>query len=342
MATFGNTDFAGSTTTWQAIDDPPVGQCENVILSAQFNLSEDGTASSVTVKIKNTSSTKSFKCLIYRLSDLALIAETETRSIGVVTGTTEVFNFKSTVNLPATDYLLCVWSSAGTGGSGGYWKTTGGTSNKMTIVWSSTSPNPFVKDGVNDVLQFAIYCTYTAGLTKLIGHTLFEGGGTLGVEDVITGGRFTMPAEVGTAVSITARLVMSGAPADLQAKCLIYRMSDFVLMGQTEELTFTTNVSEWQVFDVIVPFTLAASTEYIICLWTENDATNVISLAFRTTGGSGSERDAATYGVAPDPIVPTVHSTDDLLCIYCIYSVGTLIPVGLDGGMLDHKGGMRG
>lgn len=325
MAKFGNEDFASALTTLN-------GSLMNTVQAGKFTLTENATATSITAKIRNTSGTKNYKCLIYN-SSLALMAVTEVRSIGVVTASTETFNFLSDVNLLAGDYWLCCWSTLTSRTFSDLYYTTGGTSDLMSSTFLTVGgPNPFVSGGAGTQL-FAIYCTYTAGLTKLLGNTLEEIGGNFGVEDVISGGRFTMPNEKGIVSSIRVHLKMDAAPDPvIKMKCLIYRMSDFVFIGETEEITFSTAVNNWQTFNFVTEPTLEALTEYILCLWCESSVGTNIFIRGRLLGGSGTERDSAVYGTAPDPLVPTLHTTDDLYSIYCLYRVRRIRGTGITRG----------
>ncbi len=325
MANFGNEDFASAVTTLN-------GSLMDQIQAGKFTLTENATATSITAKIRNTSGTKNYKCLIYN-SSLALMAVTEVRSIGVVTASTETFNFLSDVNLLAGDYWLCCWSTLTSRTFSDLYYTTGGTSDLMGSTFLTVGgPNPFVSGGAGTQL-FAIYCTYTAGLTKLLGHTLEEIGGNFGVEDVISGGRFTMPAETGIAQSIKIHLAMDGAPSPaIKMKCLIYKQSDWSYIGETEEITFSTQVQTWQTFNFITKPTLSASVEYLLCLWCESSVGTNIFIRGRLSGGSGTERDGQTYGTAPNPLVPTIHTADDLYSIYCLYTVRRIRGTGITRG----------
>lgn len=309
MATFGNT--SSTTDLSQTL--------KNTITAGKFTLSEDGTATSMTANITHSGAAKSYKCLIYR-SDNTLIAETETLtspSTGWVT-----FNFKSIINLVAGDYYLCCWSSSATGFANINVVDGAGSGGTQAATFATSPPITYTGGDAGTALLL-IYCTYTPGLTKMIGNSVNNSSGSsYGVEGVIVGGRYTMPAEEGIPLTIGVRLNSSGAPSDLQVKCLIYRYSTLALVAISEERTFTTALGDWEHFDIItVNANLQPSTEYIICVWAEDDASNVHSILYNSSLGSGSERDAQTYGTPPDPMVPTVHDTDDAVCIYVTYGV---------------------
>lgn len=334
MPTFGNTSGSSDVTV----------SLKNNIVAGKFTLSEDATVQSITAQITHSGAAKSYRCLIYRHSDNALMGETElltSPASGAVT-----FNMLAVCNLVAGDYYLAAWSSSATGFALIAALDGAGVNGEDAETFTTGSPPPTYSGGDSGAYLLLIYATYTVGLTKLLGHSVNDSNGSsYGAEDVIVGGRFTMPAENGLGISMAARLTSTGAPSDLQVKLLVYRYSDLALIGETEERTFTAAATGWQSFDFIVQPNLAASTEYILCVWCEADGSNAHSILYAASGGGGSERDSATYGTAPDPMVPTVHDANDNVCIYLIYSVpsaGNFRPLPMDGGMVDLKGGMRG
>jgi len=154
----------------------------------------------------------------------------------------------------------------------------------------------------------------------ILGNNIAYSTMLLDNKNVIWGGRFTMPAKNGVAKSMTARYSAPDIPAvPYKVKCLIYKQSDFSLVGETEELTISTALNDWKTFRFITQPTLIANTEYLLCSWCENH-TEVFRLTGQASGGSGYEGDSITYGTAPDPLVPTVHSTTRLISIYCNYN----------------------
>lgn len=319
MPTFGNTDFASATSSG-------IGNTvEDTIRGGYFTLTEDGTATAINVKMANSLSSKNFKCMIFRASDLAFIADTETRTIGIVSASDQQFVFHRPVNLPADDYLICLWASGGSGVASMYYESTTGTYDVQTLTFDTSGyPDPFVSDAgsLTSRLQ-AIYVTYTAGLTKTLGNNKYNstGGAGHGAEHVINGYRFTA-SENGTVTGMATRWINFDASSSVASRLLVYRMSDFALIGETDEVALTGQVF-WQEYPVSTPFDLVSGVEYLLCSWMDTDAAGSASQAYQLSGGSGSERDSATYGAtAPDPLVPTIHDTDDLGCIILSYTTG--------------------
>jgi hypothetical protein len=137
---------------------------ENQIMGSVFNITEAGTADSITAGLKwySTAWIGKIKCAIYLHNNLSLVGVTQECTITLTnTYTWYTFNFtgtKPTLTIN-TAYVLVVWSNA-TAGANRVCYATGDTdqAHYKTETYG-TFPNPLVP--VHGGFKCSIYCTYT-------------------------------------------------------------------------------------------------------------------------------------------------------------------------------------
>jgi len=142
------------------------GVLDDYIFGAVFTITEEGTADSITVALKysTTQSTWSVKCAIYKHSDLSLVGSTEEREI---TPTLEfvwyTFNFDAPKPSLTTDtaYILVAWTEV-IAGNCKIAYTTGDTDQLhiKNVVYTGTFPNPWESPTELDY-KASIFCNYT-------------------------------------------------------------------------------------------------------------------------------------------------------------------------------------
>jgi hypothetical protein len=129
------------------------------ITGSWFSCPEAGTATSITVYIKQYSTTTpKIKCAIYRLSDGVLIARTEEWTVTSGWNDWKTFNVIWGGTLTATDYILVFWPS----GSAAYFYYDDDTNRGRYKAYEvyNNFPDPWSPFTDNHI--FSIYCTYTA------------------------------------------------------------------------------------------------------------------------------------------------------------------------------------
>jgi hypothetical protein len=141
------------------------------ITGSVFTCPEAGTATSITFYNDGTTGV-TYKCAIYKHSDLSLIASSSaSTSAGTSWNTISI-----SASLEATDYILVVWSAsyigpirltydAGATNQGHY----------QTKTYNGNFPNPLVPTHENR--KYSVYCTYTAAAVGIASKRLLVGVG---------------------------------------------------------------------------------------------------------------------------------------------------------------------
>ncbi len=137
--------------------------------------------------------------------------------------------------------------------------------------------------------------------------------------DRVTGSLFTT-TEYGIADNITA--YVNFLPCGLPSKnstCLLYRANDSVLIGQTENLSFSTIGGVWKTYEFQEPKPfLYKDTEYILVCWGEGDG----GLYYDDyVDVRGRYNETSFGGPPPDPA--DFNNENRLYSIYCGYTAVT-------------------
>ena len=129
----------------------------------------------------------------------------------------------------------------------------------------------------------------------------------------IRGSRFTI-AQAGLANSISAYLTAS---TTFKAQAAIYSSDGSTRIGVTEEKTLT-NPNGWITFNFVSSPTLAASTDYVLVVWS-SDTSNV-NIHRAADPGTGSQRfqGSGTYNTWPATVAD--QGSQRTYCIYCTYT----------------------
>jgi len=156
MAIFGYTGADGASTR----------TFEGIIRAGLFTCSENGTPTSITARLsQNTADNHDFEFALYKASDNSLIAETVQGSKSTTTEEeiTLAIDGKPTNLIAGEDYYICVWGTSGPGVIRLQYIASVGTSDRQTIAYTGTWPDPFVPEGTagETTDRYDIYCTYT-------------------------------------------------------------------------------------------------------------------------------------------------------------------------------------
>jgi len=136
---------------------------ENWIVGSAFTITEDGTANSISLGLKSSTSwTGNVKCAIYQGSDHTYVGETEEKQITVTTTPTWfTFNFITQPNLSAnTAYVLVGWGQSLTGTV--YLCGDGGETNQGHTQSITYNDFPATASFTHYAIKYSVYCTYTA------------------------------------------------------------------------------------------------------------------------------------------------------------------------------------
>lgn len=320
-ATFGNTDFASATTAGFG------NTIENTVRGSKFTLTEDATVHSITAKFQNSIAVKSMKCMIYRASDSILFGVTEAIDVSVADPVEVTFDFEYIVNLAADDYWIVAWSASADGVAILYSEATGGTGNLDAQTYATTPQYTFSRDAADVSNNYAIYATYTAGTTPILGYNLGAGDAILEFEDVIRvgSGPSNVASESGTVDSLSALINTDAAVTDAPVTIVVYTY-DSVLVGVSTERLITTSaaVRQWFHFAPSGTINITSGTGYLIGAWSDAVAGAVVSIvaassSYGRTTADSAHGDAATYPTEPDPLVPTAFSGNRVQA-YFVYS----------------------
>ena len=155
---FGNQTGATGLTT----------NAEATITGAIYKCPANSFIGVLTVYINCTVSAKNMKCAIYRFSDLKLLGSTNQLSIPV-SAAWRSFQFPTPQPLlvGGTDYILCVWSAAGTGLANVTYSAGSVNQGQQMALAYDGWPDPLVPSATNNY-AYSIYaiCLLT-GIQKL-------------------------------------------------------------------------------------------------------------------------------------------------------------------------------
>jgi len=169
------------------------------------------------------------------------------------------------------------------------------------------------------VVDNANNSNYSAGCGFEISHTIgYTTPGILGqnITDRITGSNFTVLVN-GTADGISA-YIETNLSTPPETKCMIYRATDSVLIGTTENKTLNTGSDpDWVTYNFTgTKPTLVKDTKYTLVCWS-NDTCDLFY--DNSANGTSGRYKNQTYGTPPDPI--TWDSNESrLYSIYCSYT----------------------
>jgi hypothetical protein len=137
------------------------------------------------------------------------------------------------------------------------------------------------------------------------------------IDNRITGSVFTTH-ENGTADSITAFVFFP--PANPPSKCMIYRLSDSMLIGETEEISGSTlSGGEWRTYDFIEPKpVLLKDTQYVLVCWCSFSILGG-KLYYDNFVNARGRYDNENYDGVP-PQYASFTNENRLYSIYCSYT----------------------
>jgi len=151
------------------------------------------------------------------------------------------------------------------------------------------------------------------------------------IDNKIVGSIFTCPQN-GTANSITAGLIVTDVATRM--KCAIYRASDRVLIGQTEEVLVPRSPTVggivqpvWTIFNFSTPPTLYGGVQYCLVVWSYDEPYTASYIQYDPGVGSPSDPTtwqalwfALAYGAFPATL-PSFTRENRICSIYCDYTV---------------------
>lgn len=148
---------------------------------------------------------------------------------------------------------------------------------------------------------------------------------------------FTAP-ESGTAQSISVYAwVMTAAK---YAKCAIYRHSDLVLIGQTEELLIPAASATWRTWNFITKPNLVASTDYILMIYVQFAGGNFYLKRTDAALNTGHVKNVL-YNGFPSPLSGYQHVSAKN-AIYCTYAVAPTVTTQDATGVTDEVATLHG
>jgi hypothetical protein len=182
--------------------------------------------------------------------------------------------------------------------------------------WNTLGSTTFASGTINNLQSNnGVYLSFRSYGSAFAGSANFgyaTQGGSTSALDVISGSRFTIP-QAGLANSMSAYLSSTTA---FKAKAAIYSSDGSTLIGTTEEKVFN-NANGWVTFNFVSPPILAASTDYVLVVWSNSSNVNI----YRYTGTAQRFQATGTY-----PTWPTSVANQDsqrTYSIYCTYSPAT-------------------
>jgi len=146
------------------------------------------------------------------------------------------------------------------------------------------------------------------------------GNNTQDIADRITGSNFTILVN-GTAESVSAFIQANNST---KVKCVLYRTSDNLLMGTTEEKIINTgDKPDWVIFNFTTSKpNLSINVDYVLVCWSNNTC----NLYYDDTSGVYSGRyKNYSYGAPPSPSITWDGNETRLYSIFCSYTTVPLI-----------------
>jgi len=160
-------------------------------------------------------------------------------------------------------------------------------------------------------MSFHSYGSDFSGPTASFGYTT-KGGSTRAIND-IRGSRFTI-TQAGLANSISAWLSSGTA---FKAQAAIYSSDGSTRIGTTEEKVLS-NANGWVTFNFVSQPTLAASTNYVLVVWSNSSNVNI----YRDTGTAQRFQASGTYPNWPTSVAD--QGSQRTYSIYCTYTQANL------------------
>ena len=172
-----------------------------------------------------------------------------------------------------------------------------------TLAGGSTSSLQ-VNDGA--YMSFRSYGSSFGG-SAIFGYNTI-GGSTTAINNIV-GSKFTISQD-GRATNITAYLNSASA---FKAQGAIYSSDGSTRIGITEEKVFN-NAAGWVTFNFISQPVLAASTDYVLVIWSNSSNVNI----YRDTGSAQRFQGSGTYPSWPSSV--SDQGSKRTFSIYCTYS----------------------
>jgi hypothetical protein len=173
-----------------------------------------------------------------------------------------------------------------------------------STTWASNSISYLqINDG--NYMSFHSYGSSFSGSANFGYQT--QGGSTTAINNIV-GSKFTI-SQTGLATNITAYLNSGSA---FKAQAAIYSSDGNTLIGKTQEKVFN-NANGWVTFDFISQPILAASTDYILMIWSNSSNVNI----YRDSGSAQRFQGIGTYPTWPTSVTSNGQRT---YSIYCTYS----------------------
>jgi len=185
---------------YETIGTSGASSIEDAIKGSVFTITESGTADSITVELKSTTSwTGKVKCAIYLHSNLSLVKATEERTVAL-TPTKTWFTFNFTVPKPSltinTAYILVSWGQSATNTAFTDYDAGDTDQGHYQTITYNGFPNPLVP--THSDRKHSIYCSYTVSDPT---HTLTISSSSGGTTDPSPGEHVY---DSGTNVTVTA------------------------------------------------------------------------------------------------------------------------------------------
>jgi len=303
--------FAGSGTAWGATfgnttDNGSTINIKNNLYTTHFTLSEDGLATSMTMKLLVVSSNKNFRGVIYRGSDSALVGYTEVKSIAAGTSTV-TFNFYPPLRLFAGTYRLGAWASNALGTGAIYNNSVGSLTYSSRALTYSNQTYPTDIPSAYSTGEMHIYCTYAPGTPAIFGDTTI-GTSTTTIEGTITGGTYIAPAYASRLDSVAVWMDVTdiaGTSAKL-VKMAAYDSLSGALLDTTysRSINIDDDMDGHRLFHFSNPPTLTASQPVVLSSWCDTSSAT-FSISYQGTSGLSVVLTSSNYfdagGVYPDP-----------------------------------------
>jgi hypothetical protein len=173
-----------------------------------------------------------------------------------------------------------------------------------TLTGGSTSSLQ-VNDG--SYMSFDSYVGSFGG-SAIFGYNT-QGGSTTGINNIV-GSKFTI-TQAGLATNITAYLNSGGSA--FKAQAAIYSSDGSTRIGTTEGKVFN-NANGWVTFNFISQPILAASTDYVLVVWSNSSNVNI----YRDNGAAERFQASGTYSTWPASV--SDQGSKRTFSIYCTYS----------------------
>ena len=148
------------------------------------------------------------------------------------------------------------------------------------------------------------------------------GANTMGIENALASGLYTMGSVSGIGNNISAYIKTTG---NAKIKCCLYLQSDqsFVTDSETEELVFNTGgANQWHTWNFTGSPVVSADTQYYITIWAQSVAGDHYVMMHATSPDTAYWDSAETYNGFKNPATFSAYPGTSHTCIYVSYTEG--------------------